>query len=229
MEGIIRDSLGVEREYVCSYIYTHIQRVYFLYVCECVLAKLLQLCPSLWDPMDSNPPGSPMHGILQARILEQVAMPFSRGIFPTQGSNPYPLCLLYLQTGSLPLAPRGKPIFMCVCVCVCIYIFIHRHGCLPLLKSSLYATSLLWRPTLGPVPLTKRNPKMFTFRRKSKGDPCLSVCLLHRGGRAALRGAPPGPPGNAPQGCTPQPQHLRSGLSRASARRTGPRLSTPLL
>ena len=125
MEGIIRDSLGVEREYVCSYIYTHIQRVYFLYVCECVLAKLLQLCPSLWDPMDSNPPGSPMHRILQARILEQVAMPFSRGIFPTQGSNPYPLCLLYHQTGSLPLVPRGKPIFMCVCVCVCMYIYIY--------------------------------------------------------------------------------------------------------
>ena len=32
-----------------------------------------------------------------------------QGIFPTQGSNPCPLCLLYWQIGSLPLAPPGKP------------------------------------------------------------------------------------------------------------------------
>ena len=33
-------------------------------------------------------PGSSVHGILQARILEWVAIPFSRGLFPTQGANP---------------------------------------------------------------------------------------------------------------------------------------------
>ena len=38
-----------------------------------------------------SPPGPSVHGILQARILEWVAMPFSRGIFPTQGSNQGPL------------------------------------------------------------------------------------------------------------------------------------------
>ena len=37
--------------------------------------------------MDCGPPGSSVHGILQARILEWVAIPSSRGIFPTQGSN----------------------------------------------------------------------------------------------------------------------------------------------
>ena len=41
-----------------------------------------QLCPILCDPMDYT-----VHGILQARILEWVAHPFSRGIFPTQKSN----------------------------------------------------------------------------------------------------------------------------------------------
>ena len=40
------------------------------------------------NPMDSNPPGSSVHGILQTKILEWVAMPSSRGIFSTQGSNP---------------------------------------------------------------------------------------------------------------------------------------------
>ena len=46
---------------------------------------------------------------LQARILEWMAMPSSRGIFPTQGSNPSLLRLLQWQVGSLPLAPPGKP------------------------------------------------------------------------------------------------------------------------
>ena len=38
---------------------------------ECPVAKS---CPALWDPMECNPPGSSVHGILQARILEWVAM-----------------------------------------------------------------------------------------------------------------------------------------------------------
>ena len=40
-------------------------------------AKSLQLCPTLCDPMDGSPPGSPVPGILQARILEWVAISFS--------------------------------------------------------------------------------------------------------------------------------------------------------
>ena len=40
-------------------------------------AKLLQSCPTLWDPIDSSPPGSPVPGILQARTLEWVAISFS--------------------------------------------------------------------------------------------------------------------------------------------------------
>ena len=42
-------------------------------------AKLLQSCPTLCNPVDCSPPGSSVHGILQARILEWVAVPFSRG------------------------------------------------------------------------------------------------------------------------------------------------------
>ena len=38
-----------------------------------------QLCPALYDPMDCSPPDSSVHGILQARILEWVATPSSRG------------------------------------------------------------------------------------------------------------------------------------------------------
>ena len=41
------------------------------------VAKALQLCPALWDPIDGSPPGSPVPGILQARTLEWVAISFS--------------------------------------------------------------------------------------------------------------------------------------------------------
>ena len=40
-------------------------------------AKLLQSCPTLWDPIDGSPPSSPVPGILQARTLEWVAISFS--------------------------------------------------------------------------------------------------------------------------------------------------------
>ena len=46
----------------------------------CAYVKLLQLCLTLCNPMDCSPPGSSVHGILQTRILEWVAMPSSRGI-----------------------------------------------------------------------------------------------------------------------------------------------------
>ena len=72
---------------VCVYIY-----ILCVNVCVCVLCTLfLQSCLTLCDPMDCRPPGSFVHGILQARILEWVAL--LQGIFLTQGSSP---CLLKL-------------------------------------------------------------------------------------------------------------------------------------
>ena len=46
---------------------------------HCVYAKSLQSCPTLCSPMDRSPPGFSVHGILQARILEWFAIPFSKG------------------------------------------------------------------------------------------------------------------------------------------------------
>ena len=48
----------------------------------CVRAQSLQSCLTLCNPMDCSPPGSSVHGILQARILEWVAMSSSRGSSP---------------------------------------------------------------------------------------------------------------------------------------------------
>ena len=71
----------------------------------------VQLFATPWTV--ARPSGFSVHGILQARILEWVAMPSSRGSSwrssLTQGSNPHLLCLLHWQAGSLPLAPAGKP------------------------------------------------------------------------------------------------------------------------
>ena len=50
---------------------------FFLYAC--VRAKSLRLCPALCDPTDGSPSVSSVHGSLQARILEWVAMPSSKG------------------------------------------------------------------------------------------------------------------------------------------------------
>ena len=48
-------------------------------------AKSLQLCPTLCDPIDGSPPGSPVPGILQARVLEWGAITFSGD--PNLGSH----------------------------------------------------------------------------------------------------------------------------------------------
>ena len=48
-------------------------------VCVCVHAKSLHSCPALWDTTDCSLPGSSVHGTFQARILQWIAISFSRG------------------------------------------------------------------------------------------------------------------------------------------------------
>ena len=57
---------------------------------------------------DSCPPGSSIHGIFEARILEQVAISSSRRFSLTQGLNPHFSCLLRWETDSLPLCRLGS-------------------------------------------------------------------------------------------------------------------------
>ena len=75
----------------------------------CMCAKPLQLCLTFCDPMDCSPPGSSLHGILQARILEWVAISSSRGSSRLRDRTRVASCLLPWQVDSLPLAPPGKP------------------------------------------------------------------------------------------------------------------------
>ena len=78
----------------------------------CVLVA--QSCPTRWDPMNCTLPSSSLHRILQVRILQWVAIPYSllQGIFPTQGSSPDPgikPTSPALWADSLLSEPPGKP------------------------------------------------------------------------------------------------------------------------
>ena len=82
----------------------------------CMHAKLLQSCPTLFNPVDCSLPGSSVHWLLQVRILEWVAKSSSRGIFPTQGSNTHltsPALAGWFFTTSAtwkpPLSPPSPP------------------------------------------------------------------------------------------------------------------------
>ena len=93
----------------------------------CVHAKSLQLCPTLWDAMDCSLPDSSVHGILQARILEWIAISSSGGF-----SGPRDQTCISCSSGIagrfLPLSYLGSPInkhimrgnknTRCECVCV---------------------------------------------------------------------------------------------------------------
>ena len=83
----------------------------FLLICSVFTvfksSEVTQSCLTLCDPMDHSPPGSSVHGIFQARILEWVAMPSSTG--SSQESNLCLLCLLHWQADSLPLHHLGSP------------------------------------------------------------------------------------------------------------------------
>ena len=67
-------------------------------------AKSFQSCPTLCHPMDSCLPGSSVHGILQARILEWVAMPSVLGDLSDPGIKQAAPACPALQVDSLPLS-----------------------------------------------------------------------------------------------------------------------------
>ena len=62
---------------------------------------------ALCDPTDCSPPGSSVQGIFQARILEWVAISYSRDL-PDPGVEPRLLCLQHWQVDSLPLSHLGN-------------------------------------------------------------------------------------------------------------------------
>ena len=68
-----------------TYLYTILPKIFL--PCDQKWVKVAQSCLTLCDPMDYSPPCSSVHGILQARILEWVAMPFSKGSSQPRGQT----------------------------------------------------------------------------------------------------------------------------------------------
>ena len=114
----------------------------------CLLSHLS--CQTLCNPMDCSSPGSSVHGISQARILEWVAMPFSRGSSQArdqthvsclageffthwatwEACDDCKLIISYskyiLHWNMNPASHQGRVCVVCVCVCVCLPLLLSR-------------------------------------------------------------------------------------------------------
>ena len=86
-------------------------------------AKSLQSCPTLCNPIDGSPPGSPVPGTLQARTLEWVAISFSNAylrllifllaiLIPAYASSSLAFCMMYLYS-AYKLNKQGDDIQPC--------------------------------------------------------------------------------------------------------------------
>ena len=105
------ESQGVEQKWATE----HTSNNYHFFLCwehlwSTVLATIYKVlvaksCPALWDPMDYSLPGSSTHGISQARILEQVAISFSRGSSQLRDQTHVSK---NWQADSLPLSHQGS-------------------------------------------------------------------------------------------------------------------------
>ena len=155
--------------YLCIYTYIHI------HICDyvCAHAKSPQLCPTLCNPVDCSPSGSSVHGILQARILERVAMLSSRGSSqPRDRTHVFlSLCLLCLlclhwQAGSLPLVPPGNPPYMTVYIYIkpstinCSYYYVVKplKDSSPLTLSQVYLINQSFPQTEQKINLCRKVP-----------------------------------------------------------------------
>ena len=72
--------------------------------CVAAAAKSLQSCPTLCDPIDGSPPGSPVPGILQARTLEWVTIPFSSACMLSRFSHARLCATLWTAAHQAPLS-----------------------------------------------------------------------------------------------------------------------------
>ena len=90
----------------------------FLCVCVCVCVLVTRLCPTLCDPTSYSLPGFSVHGILQARILEWIAIPFSR-----ESSQPRDWTLVSCIAGRfLIIWATGKQCFLAMIICKQFYL-----------------------------------------------------------------------------------------------------------
>ena len=99
-------------------------------------SEVAQSCPTLCGPMDCSLPGSSVSGVLQAGILEWVAIPFSR-----RSSQPRDRTWVFRIAGRrfTIWATREVHIYVCMCIYIYVYIYIYIYKIL-----FLYLLLLLW-------------------------------------------------------------------------------------
>ena len=118
-----------------------------LALCRLCYAKSLQSCPTLCNPIDGSPPGSPVPGILQARTLEWVAISFS--IMQVRGEDILLLCLtsVHIATELQRLFWSKNIIEQCL---ICYHLQLSNKKACQLLKeapSLKYPTAYLFHTT----------------------------------------------------------------------------------
>ena len=113
-------------------------------ISKCVCAKSLHSCLTLCDSTDCSLPGSSVHGILQARILEGVAISYSRGSSQCKNRTHVSHIYLHWQAGSLLPAPPGQPLIS--------NIYTYIDSCLSLVAQMVKHRPPMWEtqvPSLG--------------------------------------------------------------------------------
>ena len=100
----------IQKQLKCPLMEEWIKKMWYIYIIYtmeycAMLCLVTQSCPTLSDPMDLACQAPLSLGILQARLLEQGAIPFSRGSSNPRIEPRSPA----LQVGSLPAKPSGKP------------------------------------------------------------------------------------------------------------------------
>ena len=138
-----------------------------------VLVLITQSCPNLCDPMDCTLPGSSVHGILQARILEWVAISFSR-----ESSQPKDQTRVSVNT-----LDCGKFWFKCPSLASGLPLFKSKHVKTEVLKGKQCppeASLVLPAITRGiPKDLCKPTERLGLRVGVQWGKPSLSLCVLH--------------------------------------------------
>ena len=104
--NIFHYALPQENEHSCL--------CYSVCVCVCVCVLVTQSCPTLCDLMDCSPPGSSVHGTLQARILEWITISFSRG-----SSRPRDQTLVSCTAGRFFTAWVTREAILYIIACIC--------------------------------------------------------------------------------------------------------------
>ena len=103
-------------KYIPPYVYPfHCGCTIYCHKDVCLYAKSLQSWLTLCNLTDSRPPGSSVHGTLQARILEWAVVLSSRGSSRPRDQTCVSYVYLHWPASSLPLAPPGKPVIKMHC------------------------------------------------------------------------------------------------------------------